>query len=63
MKRQGNFTIRISTEDRQEIEELAQLLGRKKGDAIRFAVKRVIFEKRHPEFELAKLREELKGGN
>ena len=60
MKKEGFFSFRVNSDDRKNIQDLAQLLGRNKGDAIRFAVMRVLFERLHPEIGLMKIQEDLK---
>jgi hypothetical protein len=47
MKKNGFFSFRTDQEDRKFIAELARLLVRNKADAVRYAIKKIVFETRY----------------
>lgn len=47
MKKRSFFTFRTDQEDNKFIEELARLLVRNKSDAVRYTIKKVVFQSRN----------------
>ena len=48
MKKNKYFTFRVSEDDQQYLAELARLLFRNKADAVRYAIRRAVFQLRFP---------------